>query len=292
MPAGADGMNAAVVTEAPRPQRADGAARIRFAAAPGRTVLGDLFQRAPCRALFPCSEAGDLTQAVLLTTSGGLTGGDRIRVAVEIGDGAQATVTTQAAEKVYRPLPTDESVSIQVSFNVGAGSWGEWLSQETILFANARVRRLFEAKVASSGRLLAVESVVFGRTAMGERFEQGLLHDAWRIRRDGRLIWADGIHLEGNVARTCAAPFGFGTGVASATVVYVGADANRYLDAVRRVLRDHGGPGTATAFDGLLVVRLLAEDAAVLRAAVISVAGGIRNWAAGLPARLPQVWYC
>jgi urease accessory protein len=285
-------MNAAVGIEAPRPQRADGAARIRFVAAAGRTVLGDLFQRAPCRALFPCSEAGDLPQAVLLTTSGGLTGGDRIRVAVDIGDGARATVTTAAAEKVYRPLPTDESVSIRVSFKVGIESWGEWLGQETILFANARVRRLFEADVAPSGRLLAVESLVFGRTAMGERFEQGLLHDAWRIRRDESLIWADGIHLDGNIARTCAAPFGFGTGVASATVVYVGADANRYLDQVRRVLRDHGGLGTATAFDGLLVVRLLAEDAASLRGAVISVASGIRNWAAELPPRLPQVWYC
>jgi urease accessory protein len=285
-------MTGAVRIEVPRPQRADGTARIRFVARAGRTVLGDLFQRAPCRALFPCSEAGDLTQAVLLTTSGGLTGGDRIRVAVDIGDGARATITTQAAEKIYRPLPTDESVSIQVSLKVGAGSWGEWLGQETILFANARVRRLFEAEVASSGRLLAVESVVFGRTAMGERFDEGLLHDAWRIRRDESLIWADAIHLDGNVARTCAAPFGFGTGVASATVVYAGADANRYLDQVRSVLRDHGGLGTATAFDGLLVVRFLAEDAASLRAAVISVAGGIRNWAAGLPARLPQVWYC
>jgi urease accessory protein len=285
-------MTGAVGIEATRPQRADGAARIRFVAAGGRTVLGDLFQRAPCRALFPCSEAGDLTQAVLLTTSGGLTGGDRIRVAVEIGDGARATVTTQAAEKVYRPLPTDEPASIQVSFKVGVESWGEWLGQETILFANARVRRLFEADVAPAGRLLAVESVVLGRTAMGERFEQGLLHDAWRIRRDESLIWADGIHLDGNVARTCAAPFGFGTGVASATVVYVGADANRYLDEVRRVLREHGGLGTATAFDGLLIARLIAEDAALLRAAVISVASGIRNWAAGLPPRLPQVWYC
>jgi urease accessory protein len=286
-------MNAAVGIEAPRPQRVDGAARIRFVAAPGgRTVLADLFQRAPCRALFPCSEPGDLTQAVLLTTSGGLTGGDRIRIAVEVDAGARASVTTQAAEKIYRPLPTDESASIQVNFTAGAGSWGEWLGQETILFAHARVRRRFEAEVASAGRLLAVESVVFGRIAMGERFEQGFLHDAWRIRRDGRLIWADGLHLDGNVARTCAAPFGFGTGVATATVVYVGTDANRYLDDVRRVLGDHGGIGTATAFDGLLVVRLIAADVASLRAAVIGVAGGIRSWAAGLPPRLPQVWYC
>jgi urease accessory protein len=127
---------------------------------------------------------------------------------------------------------------------------------------------------------------------MGERFEQGLLHDAWRIRRDQSLIWADGLHLDGDVAGTCAAPFGFGTGVATATVVYAAADASRYLDEVRRVLGEHGGIGTATAFDGLLVARLIAADAASLRSAVIAVAGGLRNWAAGLPPRLPQVWYC
>jgi len=286
-------MNAAVGIEAARPQRVDGAARIRFVTAPGgRTVLGDLFQRAPCRALFPCSERGDLTQAVLLTTSGGLTGGDRIQVAVELDADTRATVTTQAAEKIYRPLPTDEPASIQVSFTAGAGSWGEWLGQETILFAGARVRRRFEAEVASTGRLLAVESVVLGRIAMGERFEHGFLHDAWRIRRDKRLIWADALQLDGNIAHTCAAPFGFGTGVASATVVYVGTDANRYLDDVRRVLVDHRRTGTATAFDGLLIVRLIASDVAQLRAAVISVAGEIRSRAAGLPPRLPQVWYC
>jgi urease accessory protein len=211
---------------------------------------------------------------------------------VDIGDGAAATVTTQAAEKIYRALPTDEPVSIQCSFKMGSESWGEWLAQETILFANARVRRLFEADVAPSARLLAVESFVLGRIASGERFDQGLLHDAWRIRRDGRLIWADGMHLDGDVARTRAAPFGFGTGVASATLVYVGHDANHYIDDVRRLLECHGGIGTATAFDGLLVVRLIADDAASLRSAVVAVASGIRNRAAGLPPRLPKVWYC
>jgi urease accessory protein len=286
-------MNAAVEVEAPRPQRASGSAQIRFVAAPdGRTVLGDLFQRAPCRALFPCSAPGDIPQAVLLTTSGGLTGGDRLRFEVQIAAGARATVTTQAAEKIYRALPTDEPVSIHNHFRLGPGSWGEWLAQETILFANARLRRRFEAEVASSSRLLAVESFVFGRIARGERFDQGLLHDAWRIRRDGRLIWADGIHLEGDIAQARAAPFGFGTGVASATLIYVASDANYYIDEVRSMLHGHGGIGTATTFDGLLVARLVADDTASLRSAVMAVAGCIRHRAAALPARLPQVWYC
>src|SRR5581483_4389717 len=115
-------MNAAVEVEAPRPQRASGSARIRFVARPdGRTALSNLYQAAPCRALFPCTESGDLTEVVLLTTTGGLTGGDRLRVDLELGEGAQATATTQAAEKIYRALPTEEPVSIQTCLRLEAG---------------------------------------------------------------------------------------------------------------------------------------------------------------------------
>ena len=39
--------------------------------------------------------------------------------------------------------------------------------------------------------LLAVESIVLGRTAMGETAHDVVLTDAWRIRRGGRLVFAD-----------------------------------------------------------------------------------------------------
>jgi urease accessory protein len=135
--------------EESRHQRASGQVQIRFSAAPGgRTALADLFQCAPCRALFPCSEPGNLTQAVLLTTTGGLTGGDRIRIDMRLDERARASVTTQAAEKIYRALPSEEPVYIDAHFRLGHGSWGEWLAQETILFADARLHRRLEADVA------------------------------------------------------------------------------------------------------------------------------------------------
>ena len=51
--------------------------------ADGRTRLADLYQRAPCRVLFPDVDAGQPPQAVMLTTSGGLTGGDRLSLQIE-----------------------------------------------------------------------------------------------------------------------------------------------------------------------------------------------------------------
>ena len=99
-------MNASVRSVATAHQRVDGEARIAFRRrADGVIALSDLYQRAPCRVLFPTTEAGEPLQAVLLTTSGGLTGGDRTRVSVSVETSARVTVTTQAAEKIYRALP-------------------------------------------------------------------------------------------------------------------------------------------------------------------------------------------
>jgi urease accessory protein len=274
-------------------QRVDGAADLAFRRdQDGRTVLADLYQRAPCRVLFPRTEAGDPVQAVLLTTSGGLTGGDRTKMSVRVGADAQATVTTQAAEKLYRALPGTSDTRINVDIAVEEHAWLEWLAQETILFDGSRLRRTFVADVAPEGRLLAVESLVFGRTAMGESLETGLLHDSWRIRRGGRLVWADGLHFDGDLRLLRTAPFGFGTAVACCTLLYVAEDATRQLNEARRILDLCGRLGAATAFDGILVIRMLADQATALRQAMMTLVAAIRRSAAGLPARLPRVWYC
>jgi urease accessory protein len=282
-------VNAAAYTH----QRVDGEARIAFRRdATGKTMLADLYQRAPCRVLFPTTEADEPIQAVLLTTSGGLTGGDRTHVGIEVGANAQATLTTQAAEKIYRALPDTGDALVRVDMRVSDGAWAEWLAQETIVFEGSRLRRLFAADVAPTGRLLAVESIVFGRTAMGERFDTGLLHDAWRISRGGRLVWADALHLEGDVRRQRSAPLGFGANVACSTVLYAGADAPHQLLEARQLLDQCSLQCGATSLDGIMLVRIMAADAAKLRAAVMRLIGGIRQSAASLPARLPRVWYC
>ena len=292
-------MNASVRSVATAHQRVDGEARIAFRRrADGAIALADLYQRAPCRVLFPTTEAGEPLQAVLLTTSGGLTGGDRTRVSVSVEPGARATVTTQAAEKIYRALPDTGDAVVQVEMQVGEGAWAEWLAQETIVFEGSRLRRLFAADVAATGRLLAVESIVFGRTAMGEFFNSGMLHDAWRISRAGRLIWADALHLDGashpdgNIQRLRAMPFGFGTSVACSTILYAGADAPQQLAEARRLLSDCPLSCGATSLDGIMLVRIMADDASELRATVMKLIAGIRQAAASLPAQLPRVWHC
>ncbi|MGE0719376.1 MAG: urease accessory protein UreD, partial [Alphaproteobacteria bacterium] len=168
----------------------------------------------------------------------------------------------------------------------------EWLPQETILFDGARLRRKTEADVAPGGRLLALEMVVFGRIARGEAFRRGLLTDDWRIRVGGRLVWADALRLEEPMAPLFDAPAGLAGARAMATLVLVGGDGAAARDAVREVAE--GAPDVrigASVVGPVMVARFLGADARNLRSAVIGAVGAVRSRLAGLPHRLPELWY-
>lgn len=268
--------------------RADGAAELDLAARPDGTRLALLHQRSPLRLLFPRPAPDDPFTAVLANTGGGVAGGDRLRLTVRAGAGTAALVTTQAAEKVYRSLGPDSHLDTVLA--VAPGAWLEWAPQEAILFDGARLRRSLTIDLAAGARLLAGELLVFGRTARGERFRRGLLHEAWRVRRNGRLVWTDALRLDGDIAARLDAPAGFGGAVACATVLYAADDAPALLGTARALVEAAAGRAGATLVNGLLLARFLSGDAAALRRDVVQYWAGLRAAAAGLPPRLPRVW--
>src|SRR5258707_13650654 len=164
----------------PRMQRSSGESRVVFAVRDGATRLTDLYQRDPCRVLFPQPEPGEPPQAVLITTSGGVTDGDSLKMAIEVGPGASAVATTQAAEKIYRAAKGGGHCAIDVAVRVAEGAALEWLPQETIVFQGARLKRRTVAEVAPDGALLACEMGVLGRAASGEPFQSALPLDSGR----------------------------------------------------------------------------------------------------------------
>ena len=89
--------------------RSRGELRLRFTARAGRTRMAEAFQSGCLRARMPTPHGGAVPCAVVLNTSGGLTGGDRLVQSVRWDEGAAATVATQAAEKTYRSLGDDAS---------------------------------------------------------------------------------------------------------------------------------------------------------------------------------------
>lgn len=81
--------------------RAVGAVKFDVHLKDGATRRRELHEEGSLRVRFPSLEQQGLS-AVFVNTAGGIAGGDRFNIDITAGAGAYLTVTTAAAEKVYR----------------------------------------------------------------------------------------------------------------------------------------------------------------------------------------------
>lgn len=270
-----------------------GVAEIGFALKDGATRLTHLYERNPLRVLFPTPSAGDLPMAVLVTTSGGLVAGDDIEILARTAWGAAAHVTASAAEKIYRSV--GPVTHVRQRLLVASGGWLEFLPPETILFDRAKLRRKTRIDLQDDSGFLGGGILVFGRTAMGERFRAGFLHDGWEVWRGGALIWGDALHVEDDIAAVMDHPACFAGAEACATLVFAPKDGEprRFVDTARAVQERCAVVGLragVTAVNGLLVARWLG-DAMPLRRSYAQFACHLRAAAMGLPPVLPRLWH-
>jgi urease accessory protein len=276
------------------PARVRGAAEIGFARRNGATRLAHLYERDPLRVLFPRAEPGEPPMAAIVTTSGGLVGGDHLEVSVRLDGGAAAHVTASAAEKIYRSL--GDNAAVNQALTVGDNAALEFLPPETILFDGARLRRRTVVDLAATAGFLGGGIVVFGRRARGEHFIRGLLHEVWEVRRAGSLVWGDALHLDGDIGALVDEPACLDGAASIATLILMPAadDPRRYVAGARAVQAQTAGTDVragATVVGGLLVARWLAKNAMLLRRAYADLACHLRSQAMGLPRRMPRIWH-
>ncbi len=259
--------------------RALGRIALSVAADKGLTRRRRVQEEGSLRVRFPNSDLRE-PQAVIVNTAGGIAGGDRFDLDFELGEGSRLVVTTAAAEKVYRALGPDAEIGVTLS--VGADAALTWLPQETILFDRVRLTRHIDIELAESASLLLAESIVFGRSAMGETVRQGRLFDRWRLRRGGRLVFAETVRLEGEIARTLVEPTAADGGAAIATLLIVPGDEGK-VAALRAMSETFAGEVGISAWNGIAVVRLCARDGAALRRDLMTLL-------ATLQTTLPRLW--
>lgn len=266
--------------------RARGTLAASFVRAGARTEVVGPFETGGYRLRMPRRRDG-ICEAVVVNTGGGMAGGDRVAFAFDARAGASVALTTAAAEKVYRGADAAglaAETGIEVALTAAADATLDWLPQETILFDGARLDRRMTVDMAEGAELVVAEMLVFGRLAMGERVSSGALRDRWRIRRDGRLILAEDLALDGDIAGLLDRPALGGGARASATVLLVAPAAEGRLDRARAALADAAITAGISAWDGLLVVRMVSAAPDRLRAAVAAVLHGMRDRA------LPRLW--
>jgi urease accessory protein len=263
-------------------QRAQGQLRIAWRTRDGRTALADLRQQGCLKARFP--RPVDWPEAVLLNSSGGIAGGDQLAIELEVGQGAQATISAQAAERFYRARPADPPARVATTLTVGESAAAEWLPQESILFDAASLHRTLDIHMEATASVLAVETLVFGRALMGETVQTLRLSDTIRLTRAGRLELHDATRLQGEIQPILARRATAAGARAMATILLAAPTAATYLQPLRDTL---SGDAAASTWNNLLVARLLAPTAAALRANIVAALTILRD---GRP--LPRVWNC
>ena len=260
--------------------RARGRISLSVEAQGGRTRRKAVHEDGSLRVRFPNCAPGEC-EAVLVNTAGGIAGGDRFAVEVTAGEGARLTVSGAAAEKIYRTHGPDAKIA--TTLRVGKNAALRWLPQETILFDRACLTRRIDVDLAVGASLVLAEPVVFGRSAMGETVREGRLVDRWRIRREGRLIYADTLKLEGAIAQTLGRMASAAGAAAVATLLIVPGDETLVVK-IRELASKFSGEVGVSSWNGFAMARFCARDGAAMRGDLIAVLCALGQ------GPLPRLW--
>jgi urease accessory protein len=260
--------------------RARGTVTFDVHLAEGMTRRRHLHESGSLRVRFPSPEADGLS-AVFVNTAGGVAGGDRFDIDIAVGEGARLVATTAAAEKIYRA--DRAAATLNIALKAADGADLAWLPQETILFDRARLNRAIDIDLAPTASLLLGEIVVFGRAAMGERVLQGEFVDRWRLRRGGRLVFAETLRLSGDIEQKLARAAVANGAAAIATALMVPGD-DALVERIRALAASFECEVGLSAWNGFAMARFCAQDAARLRADMVTVLGCASGSA------LPRLW--
>ena len=260
--------------------RAVGEVAVEVRADGGVTRRGPVHEAGSLRVRFPSPEQQGLS-AVLVNTAGGVAGGDRFSISLDVQADARLTLTTAAAEKVYRSH--GPAAQLDITLKVASGGHLAWLPQETILFDQARAERRIDIELADDASLLLSEMVIFGRSAMGETMQHGRFVDRWRMRRGGKLLFAETVRLDGEIGALLARPAVAKAGVAIGTALIVPGDA-ALVERLREAADTFGAELGISAWNGFAMARFCAQNAAKLRADMMTVLGRAAGRA------LPRLW--
>jgi len=263
-----------------------------FARQDERTVLRENRHRGPLRvqkALYPEGDA--VCQAILLHPPSGIVGGDHLAIAVKIGAGAHAQLTTPGAGKWYRSGGAEATQEIE--FLLEEGATLEWLPQESIVFDGARARMTTRVSLAADSRYIGWDILCLGRAAAGERFENGRFDLFCRVDRADKPIWLERGGFAGNDAMLHS-PAGWASATVCGTLLCsfpeLPQQATGLLETCRSIAPSDGASHALSALPGILVARYLGDSSEAARLWFAEIWKILRPVCCNRPAVIPRIW--
>ena len=286
----------------------DGALRLRFDRRGSATVVAGCRYTLPLQVLAPVALDDPAAVVSMLNPTGGLVGGDRLSIDVDVAAGAHAVLTTPSATRVYRTEGEETIQSVRLA--IGPHAVVEWVPDHTIPFAGSALRQTIDVELDETAGLVLVDAFSAGRIALGEAWRFSVLDSAISIRDQHGWLLYDRFVLRGraDVARAdgrggAAAPPAEarlhteddrafdGLGFAEsrpyfASIAIVGAfDRDRFAADVDQLVghRDATGLGVAALPRRGVLVRCLAATAPALVDAIEGCWRLARRALLGLP---------
>ena len=265
--------------------------KLGFARIDGATRLVERTHRGPLRvqkALYP--EGETVCQAILLHPPSGIAGGDRLHIGVDVAQGAHAQMTTPGAGKWYRSA--GDEASQKLVFNVANEGIFEWLPQETIVFDGARSHMETRVNLVGDARYFGWEILCLGRSAAGERFSNGHIDLVTRIERDGRPLWLERGHVEGNDPLLHSRAGWDGNSICGTLLATLptGFDVASLLEVGRAVAPNDEAEHGLTALPGMLLARYLGHNSEAARLWFGALWQLFRPALLGRAAVPPRIW--
>ncbi len=238
------------------------------------------------KALYP--EGESVCHAILLHPPGGIAGGDRLGIDIEVGQGCHALLTTPGATKWYRTIGPEASQNIHIA--LGAGAICEWMPQENIFFDATRARNIIEVELGERAVFCGWDVMCLGRTASGERFDAGTVRQHLRVSRGAQPLFEELGVIEGDSA-VLDSPAGMAGYPVCGTFLVAGVAVGREaLEYCRGVAPQGDCKWGVSAMGDLFVARCLARSGESARNYFLEMWQRLRPDYARVPGRVPRIW--
>ncbi len=226
----------------------------------GNTFLRHQFFQAPVHLGKGHQEAGTLVLNVVNPTAG-LLDGDRLRIDVDVEQGARLLLTTPSASRVHTMRGGRAEVTQR--FCVASGGSLEWWPEMLIPQAGARYAQHTRIELEPNAELIFQETLAPGRVAFGEAFAYEELRWRTDVWQAGHLLVRERFLITPKNGALAALRRRFPTAYYTSIFVVSPALTGDLRDLASDAA-DHW-IGTTQAGGGLHVVRIIAADSLALR---------------------------
>lgn len=258
-----------------------------FVRRPSKTVLQKISHQGPLRVQRPFYPESEVPHVYLLHPPGGVVGGDRLDIRVDMAAASQALLTSPGSTKCYRSAGVRATLSQQLTLAEGASL--EWFPQENIFFSGARVRVETHINLAADARFMGWEINCMGRPESDEQFLTGEYASRLQITRAGHPLLRECQRVNHRHALQSAS--GLRGHPIQALFIATPCEAS-HLAICRKILAQGGASRTvaATLVDGVLLLRALGHQIEPLRQQLILLWQALRPCLLARPAVAPRIW--